>query len=155
LKVGLGSDHRGRAQREAAAAWLTAHGHQPVDFGTDSGASCDYPDYAFPVAEGVGRGTLDRGVLVCGSGIGMSIAANKVENVRAALVDDAATAKLTRAHNDANVLVLAADRTPPEAVGGILAAFMDGPFEAGRHANRVAKIHAYETSHRGKGEPSP
>jgi ribose 5-phosphate isomerase B len=155
LKVGLGTDHRGRAQRDAAAAWLKAHGHQVVDFGTDSDASCDYPDFAFPVAEGVGQGRLDRGVLVCGSGIGMSIAANKVRNVRAALVTTAAAARLTRAHNDANVLVLASDSTPPDAVGDIVAAFMDGPFESDRHLRRVAKITAYETSHQGKGEPSP
>jgi RpiB/LacA/LacB family sugar-phosphate isomerase len=126
-----------------------------VDFGPSGDAPCDYPDYAFPVAEGVAGGSLDRGVLVCGTGIGMSIAANKVAGVRAALVADAESARLTRGHNDANVLVMAGNRTPPEAVGEIVAAFVEAPFDGGRHAARLAKIRAYETSHQGKGEASP
>ncbi|HVP39034.1 MAG TPA: ribose 5-phosphate isomerase B [Candidatus Saccharimonadales bacterium] len=153
MRVGLGSDHRGRAVKDAAAAWLRAHGHEVVDFGTRTEGACDYPDYAFPVAEGVAGGRLDRGVLVCGTGIGMSIAANKVAGVRAALVSSAAGAAQTRAHNDANVLVLAGDTTPPAQVGDIVAAFLNGPYEGGRHDRRLGKIRDYERGHAQKGEP--
>ncbi|MBI5835884.1 MAG: ribose 5-phosphate isomerase B [Candidatus Eisenbacteria bacterium] len=156
MKVALGSDHRGLAVKDAAVAWLKAHGHQVTDLGTHDGGSCDYPDYAFPVAEGVARGSFDRGVLVCASGIGMSIAANKVDGVRAALVADADTARMTRAHNDANVLVLSGDRTPAAAVGEIVAAFVGTAFDGGRHQRRLDRIRHYETRHHDPGtESSP
>lgn len=147
MKVGLGSDHRGREQRDAAARWLREHGHEVTDFGTQGDASVDYPDFAFPVAEAVGTGVLDRGVLVCDTGIGMAIAANKVENVRAAVVDDPDLARRTRTHNNTNVLVLAGVRTAPEAVGPILEAFLDSAYEGGRHDRRLDKIHQYEITH--------
>jgi len=155
LRVGLGSDHRGRAQKDAAAAWLKAHGHEVVDFGTDSDGSCDYPDFAFPVAEGVGQGRLDRGVLVCATGVGMSIAANKVDRVRAALVANVETARMTRLHNDANVLVLAGDSTPPGDVPALVEAFLDTPHEGGRHERRLDKIRAYEAQHHKEGPDRP
>lgn len=147
MKVGLGSDHRGREQKDAAVRWLTEHGHEVTDFGTNGDASVDYPDFAFPVAERVGSGALDRGVLVCDTGIGMAIAANKVENVRAAVVDGPELARVTRTHNNTNVLVLAAVRTAPDAVGPILEAFLLSPYEGGRHDRRLDKIHQYELTH--------
>ena len=152
MRVGLGSDHRGRAQKDAAAAWLRSHGHEAVDFGVNAEGPVDYPDYAFPVAERVSRGELDRGVLVCDTGIGMAIAANKVPGVRAAVVTDPAVARRTRQHNDSNILVLAAESTPPENVGPLLEAFLEAHYEGGRHDRRLAKIHEYELRHTALGE---
>ena len=150
MKVGLGSDHRGWDLKEAVFRWLTDHGHEAVDFGTQGDASVDYPDFAFPVAEAVGTGRLDRGVLICDTGIGMAIAANKVEDVRAAVVGEADLAIRTRSHNNTNVLVLAGVKTAPQDVGPILQAFLETAYEGGRHDRRLEKIHQYELAHERK-----
>ncbi len=128
-------------------AWLRSHGFEPLDLGVNSDASVDYPDFAFAVADKVARGEAGRGVLVCDTGIGMSIAANKVADVRAALVHDAKTAERTRQHNDANVVVLAADSTTPDELGDILEKFLNTSYEGGRHDRRLEKIHQYELTH--------
>jgi ribose 5-phosphate isomerase B len=119
---------------------LRAAGHEIADFGTHNANSTDYPDYAGEVARSVGLGAADRGVLVCGSGVGMSIAANKVAGVRCGLGYSVEQVKLTRAHNDANVVAIGARFTEPAAAVEIVLAFLGTEFEGGRHARRVEKI---------------
>ena len=119
---------------------MRALGAHVEDAGAHSEESVDYPDFAAVVGRAVGAGKADRGFLVCGTGIGMSIAANKITGVRAALVHDAAEAKLSRQHNDANVLVIGGDRARPDAVREIVTAWWTSAFEGGRHERRVAKI---------------
>ncbi len=145
MKIALGADHRGFGLKEAIARRLRALHHTVIDEGTTTDASVDYTDFAIAAAEDVARGDADRGILICGSGVGMSIAANKVDGVRAALAVDAEGAKLARAHNDANVLALGAWQEGDEArVFAIVEAFLATDFEGGRHARRVDKIRAYE-----------
>ncbi len=139
-KVSIGSDHAGLEAKARVAAWLEAHGYQVLDRGTHDAQSVDYPDYARNVAKDVAGGAADRGVLVCGTGIGMSIAANKVKGVRASLCHDRFTAEMARRHNDANVLCLGARVLVPEAMQEILAIWMSTDFEGGRHEGRVRKI---------------
>jgi len=140
MKVALGADHAGFELKEHVKRWLTEHGHEVIDFGTDSTDSVDYPDYAFAASEAVSKGQADVGVLSCGTGIGVSIAANKVRGIRAAVVDDAESAALSRAHNNANVLCLGGRRTTPEQADAILEAWFSTEFAGGRHARRVDKI---------------
>ena len=148
MRIALGADHAGvalkafirRALDEAGGDGSSASAHTYVDFGTHSEASVDYPDFARPVAEGVSSGAFDRGVLVCGTGVGMSIAANKVPGVRAALVHDREGARLCREHNDANVLTLAGRSLPRELAMTIVEAFLDTSFGGGRHERRIGKI---------------
>ncbi len=148
MRIALGADHAGvalkasirRALDEAAREGSSGPVHTYVDFGTHSEESADYPDFARPVAEGVASGAFDRGVLVCATGIGMSIAANKVPGVRAALVHDPTDARLCREHNDANVVTLAGRALRPEVAMTIIEAFLDTPFGGGRHERRVGKI---------------
>jgi ribose 5-phosphate isomerase B len=144
MRVALGADHAGVELKDALKQELEARGDAYEDFGTNGTASVDYPDFAAAVARGVSDGRFDRGVLVCGSGIGMAITANKVPGIRAAAIGDATAARLSREHNDLNVLTLGARATPlPQAVE-ILRVFLDTPFEGGRHEGRVRKIHAHE-----------
>ena len=124
---------------------LVAAGHQVEDFGTHSAESTDYPDYAAPVAKAVARGSADRGVLVCASGVGMSIAANKIHGVRAALGSSEEVVHFIRAHNDANVLTLGARYNTAESAAGLVRTFLETPFEGGRHQRRVDKISQLET----------
>jgi ribose 5-phosphate isomerase B len=140
LSVALGADHAGWELKEALKAWLMDAGYQVLDFGTHGPDSVDYPDYALQVAEAVTVGKVERGVLVCGTGIGMTIAANKVPGIRAALCGDVFTARMSREHNDANVLALAGRLTGRETGLEILRAWLDTPFAGGRHARRVDKI---------------
>lgn len=148
MRIALGADHRGvalkasirRALDEAARAGSSAAPHTYVDFGAHADEPADYPDFARPVAEGVASGAFERGVLVCGTGVGMSIAANKVPGVRAALVHDADGARLCREHNDANVIALAGGSLGRDAALTILGTFLDTPFAGGRHERRVGKI---------------
>jgi len=140
MKIAIGADHAGLALKNELAAELRAAGNAVEDFGTNSPQSTDYPDYAAPVAEAVASGAADRGILVCASGVGMSIAANKIHGVRAALGVQPEEVRLTRAHNDANVLALGALFTSPEAAAGLVRVFLDTPFEGGRHQRRVDKI---------------
>jgi ribose 5-phosphate isomerase B len=148
----VGSDHRGVAAKRVVIETLRDLGVHVDDVGTYSGDSVDYPDFAAMVGEPVGAGRVDRGVLVCGSGIGMSIAANKIAGVRAALVRDVEDARLSRLHNDANVLVLGGDRADPEAVRQIVRTWWTTDFEGGRHARRVSKIAELERSGRTREE---
>jgi len=142
LRVAVGADHRGYPLKEALAARLAKEGHTVVDFGTDSTKSVDYPDYAAAVARAVAAGRADRGVVMCGSGLGVSMTANRIAGVRAALAHDVSSAELSRRHNNANVLALAADRIEPEQAWQIAEVWLATPFEGGRHARRVAKIDA-------------
>jgi RpiB/LacA/LacB family sugar-phosphate isomerase len=143
VRVVLGADHRGYELKEALKRWLVAHGHAVVDMGPDDADRVDYPNYAFRVAEAVARRRAERGVLVCSTGVGMSIAANKVRGVRAALVDSARLARFAREHNDSNVLCLGADITGPAAAKRILGIWLRTGFAGGRHARRLARIARY------------
>lgn len=137
--VVFGSDHAGLELKRALAAHAAERGFAVRDVGTDTTASCDYPDFAHAVAEAV-TASGDLGVLVCGTGIGMSIAANRHPGVRAALCSDTFSARMTRMHNDANVLCLGSRVVGAGLATDILDAFLDGRFEGGRHAARLAKI---------------
>lgn len=152
MRVALGADHAGLELKDALKRVLDARGLDWRDVGTSSAASVDYPDYAVQVAEAVGRGDADRGILVCGSGVGMAIAANKVRGVRAAPIVDVEGAVLAREHNDLNVLTLGARRTGLADAERIVAAFLDTPFAGGRHEQRVRKIAALDA--RAHGAPS-
>ncbi|MEY2712654.1 MAG: hypothetical protein RL461_805 [Planctomycetota bacterium] len=140
MRISLGSDHRGVTLVQSFVAQLRGAGHDPVVLGECSGASCDYPDIAWLVANSVARGESDRGILVCGTGIGMCIAANKIDGIRAALASDELAAQLSRSHNDANVLCLSADLIGPILAKRILDVWMSTTFEGGRHERRLAKI---------------
>jgi ribose 5-phosphate isomerase B len=142
LLIALGADHGGVALKNRLATALIAAGHQLMDFGTDGPASVDYPDFAHAVCEAVAGKRADYGILVCGTGIGMSIAANRNPAIRCALVHDVTTARLTRAHNDANVLALGARITGEEVALDVLQTFLETPFEGGRHERRLAKLNA-------------
>jgi ribose 5-phosphate isomerase B len=143
-KIVAGSDHAGLALRAEAVRVAREHGFEVDDLGPFSGESVDYPDYARKVADAVASGAARFGILVCGTGIGMSIAANKVKGVRAAHATTEYEARMARAHNDANVLCIG-ERVVGLGLGGALvAAFLEEPFEAGRHAKRVEKISALE-----------
>ncbi len=139
-KIAIGSDHAGFELKQAVGKYLQGAGYQVEDFGTNSKDSCDYPDYARKVAEAVSKGEVGRGIICCGSGIGVSIVANKVRRVRAALVHDKDQATLCRQHNNANILCLAGRSTKPESLPEIVGAFLDTEFEGGRHERRVHKI---------------
>jgi ribose 5-phosphate isomerase B len=138
--IALGADHAGFPLKEDLKAWLIEQGHQVIDFGTHSPESVDYPDYATQVAESVAAAKADRGVLVCGTGIGMAMTANKIAGIRAALCGDAFTARMSREHNDANVLTMGARLTAREAAIEILGTWLQTEFAGGRHARRVEKI---------------
>jgi ribose 5-phosphate isomerase B len=142
--VGLGADHAGFALKEDLKAWLIDHGHDVVDFGTQSTDSVDYPDYAVAVGTAVVTGKATCGVLVCGTGIGMAMAANKLAGVRAAACTDAFGARMSREHNDANILALGARVTAREAAIEILETWLGAKFQEGRHARRVDKIVALD-----------
>ena len=144
MTVALGADHAGFHLKDSLKRALDELGVAYHDFGTSSGQSVDYPDFAAPVARAVAGGQYDRGILVCGSGIGMAIAANKVDGIRAAAIGDTESARLSREHNDLNVLTLGARLTPESRAREIVKMFLQTPFEGGRHAGRVAKIHGIE-----------
>jgi ribose 5-phosphate isomerase B len=146
MKIALASDHAGYTEKERLKPLLTDLGLEFDDLGTGSEASVDYPDYARKVAEQVAGGHADQGLLVCGSGTGMAISANKVNGVRAAVAWSEETARLARQHNDANILAIGARTTPPEQIPGIVRTWFSTDFEGGRHADRVKKISAMEGS---------
>ena len=151
MRVAVGADHAGFALKERVKAELVRLGHEVVDVGTSSGdVSVDYPDFTIPVGEKVARGEVERGVVVCATGIGASIAANKVAGVRASVVTSEETARLTRTDNDSNVLALGGRTTadPADALRW-LRVWLETPFAGGRHARRVGKIRDYETRHAG------
>ena len=140
LLIALGADHGGYSLKNRLAAALVEAGHQVMDFGTDGPASVDYPDFAQAVCGAVAEKRADYGLLVCGTGIGMSIAANRNPAIRCALVHDVTTARLTRAHNDANVLALGARIIGEEVALDILRTFLATDFDGGRHERRLAKL---------------
>jgi len=140
MRIAIGSDHAGFALKEQVRQRLADAGHEVIDFGTNSAESCDYPDFAQPVAREVASGHSDRGVLVCSTGIGMAMAANKVAGIRAAQGERVDEVRLTREHNDANVLTLGARHLDEARAMELVQAFLDTEFSGGRHARRVAKI---------------
>lgn len=138
--IAVAADHAGVSLKSELASELNSLGFDVLDLGTNGPESVDYPDYANALAEAMQAGKAKRGVLVCGSGIGVSIAANRHPGIRAALCHDAVTARLARLHNDANVLALGARTTGLEVAKDCLRIFLNTPFEGGRHARRVAKL---------------
>jgi len=145
-KIALAADHAGYEGKEKLKSTLDEIGIEYDDLGTDSTESVDYPDFAMKVAEGVGSGSYEQGLLVCGSGAGMAIAANKVDGVRAAVAWNEESARLAREHNDANVLALGTRTTPVSEIPKILRAWFSADFEGGRHQRRVDKISAIEST---------
>jgi ribose 5-phosphate isomerase B len=150
MKVAIASDHRGYHLKEKVISLLKAKGHEVFDDGPASDASVDYPDFAALVARKVSSGEADRGILICGTGIGMAISANKFTGVRAAACDDEITAKLSRQHNDLNVLCLSGDLLSSRSIERIVEVWMETEFEGGRHQRRVDKIRQLESESRGR-----
>jgi len=144
MKITLGADHRGFELKEKMKKYLTDLGHQVTDFGTHSTESVDYPDFGFKVAESVAKGESDFGITFCWTGNGMNMVANKVKGVRSALCLNEEIAKLTRAHNNANVLALASKFVSEEMSKKIVDVWLSTEFEGGRHVPRLDKIKAYE-----------
>lgn len=144
MKVAIASDHGGMNIREEIKGLMDELGIQYEDFGCECNTSVDYPDYALPVAEKVAAGEFDKGILICGTGIGMSIAANKVKGIRCALVHDLFSAKATREHNNSNVLAMGERVIGPGLAREIAKVWLTTEFEGGRHENRVGKISSYE-----------
>jgi ribose 5-phosphate isomerase B len=144
MRVAIGSDHRGVTMRVRVAALLSRLGQEVVDVGCSETGSVDYPDIAAAVAQRVSRGDADRGILICGTGLGMSIVANKFPGVRAAPCHDDLTAEISRRHNDLNVLCLSADFLGERLVERIIEIWLATEFEGGRHARRLTKIAALE-----------
>jgi ribose 5-phosphate isomerase B len=140
MKIAIGSDHRGYDAKRRIVSLLQQLGHEVVDVGPQSSESVDYPDFAFEVAKTVSEGQVERGILICGTGIGMCIAANKVHGVRAAPCHDSITAEMSRRHNDANVLCLSADLLGDELIDRMVRIWLETAFDGGRHARRVDKI---------------
>ena len=144
MRVAIGSDHRGYHLKEQIIAMLRTKGHEVEDAGPSATESVDYPDFAALVAKMVSQGAVDRGILICGTGIGMAIAANKFPGVRAAPCSDEVTAEISRRHNNLNVLCLSADMLSPRTVERMVDVWVSTPFEGGRHERRVEKIHELE-----------
>jgi ribose 5-phosphate isomerase B len=148
MKVAIASDHRGFHLKEKVISLLKSKGHTVLDDGPASEASVDYPDFAALVAKKVSSHEVDRGILICGTGIGMAISANKFPGVRAAACADEVTAELSRRHNDLNVLCLSGDLLSSRVTERVVEIWMDTEFEGGRHARRVDKIAELEREHR-------
>ncbi|NQV36198.1 MAG: ribose 5-phosphate isomerase B [Phycisphaeraceae bacterium] len=144
MKIAVGSDHRGYDAKEIVKSIVTQMGHEFVDMGTTDCQPMDYPDIAYCVATGVSRHEVDRGILVCSTGIGMCIAANKIDGVRAALCHDEFTAGVSRVHNDSNVLCFGADQSGEVMLRKMVETWLSSEFGAGRHERRVSKIQAIE-----------
>lgn len=144
MNIALSSDHRGFAAKEHIKGHLAKNGYTVKDFGCNEPTSCDYPDTGIAGAESVARGECERGILLCGTGIGMSMSANKVRGIRAALCHDELTAEMSRRHNDANVLCLPADLIGQELMRRVVEVWLKTDYEGGRHDRRLQKIAAYE-----------
>ena len=144
MRLALGSDHRGYQIKSKLIALLKADGHETHDFGTQGDQAVDYPDFAVEVASRVSDGRVERGILICGTGIGMAIAANKFPNVRAAACSDEVMAEMCRRHNDVNVLCLPGDLIGDRPVGDLVRIWLATEFEGGRHARRLEKIEQLE-----------
>lgn len=146
MKVAIGCDHGGFLMKEEVIRVMEELQIDYLDVGCDCTTSVDFPDYAIPVAEKVRDGEVDRGILICGTGIGMSIAANKVNGVRCALVHDVFSARATRLHNNSNVLAMGQRVIGPGLAGEIVKVWLQTEFEGGRHSQRIDKVKAYENA---------
>jgi ribose 5-phosphate isomerase B len=146
MRIAIGSDHRGYDAKSRLVKLVHRLGHEVIDVGTVANESVDYPDYAFQVALRVSHSEVDRGILICGTSIGMCIAANKVKGVRAAPCHDSITAEMSRRHNDANILCLSADLLGEELIDRMVKIWLETVFEGGRHARRVDKITRFESN---------
>jgi len=144
MRIAIGSDHAGLELKLEIISVLKGLGHECTDYGTDTPQSVDYPDFGEKVSEAVSSGTVERGILICGTGIGMSIVANKFANVRAALCNELFSAKMSRLHNDANILVLGGRIIGKDLAKEIVRTWLTTPFEGGRHDNRLKRIHLIE-----------
>ena len=144
MKIGIGSDHAAFAMKEEIKAYLILQGHEVTDYGTYSEARCDYPVYGEKVARAVKAGEVERGVLICGTGIGISLAANKVKGIRAAVCSEPYSAAMSVRHNNAQIIAFGARVVGTDVAHTIVDAFLNAEFEGGRHANRVALIEAIE-----------
>lgn len=144
MKLIIGSDHPGFEVKKNLVAFLTGKGHTVHDAGTDSPDSCDYPEFAFKVAQAVAGGECRLGILICGTGIGMSITANRIRGIRAALCHNLETARLSREHNDANILCVGARVVGEKQIEEIVSTFLETGFEGGRHERRLAMIDKVE-----------
>ncbi|MCX8022385.1 MAG: ribose 5-phosphate isomerase B [Syntrophorhabdaceae bacterium] len=147
MTVVIGSDHAGYQMKEGIKTLLEQEGHRVIDVGTEGASSVDYPDFGFKAAQLVSKGDAERGILICGTGVGMSVVANKVKGIRASLVHDLYTAIQSRKHLDANILVLGARVTGTGLAEEIVKAWFNTPFEGGRHGERVEKIKKWELEH--------
>jgi ribose 5-phosphate isomerase B len=141
MKLSIAADHAGFAYKEDILKWLAESGHEVIDFGTDSERSCDYPDFAFPAAEAVILKEVEYAILICGTGTGMAITANRIPGIRAANCLNPEMAVLARSHNDANALAMGSRLISIENAKEIIKAFLETPFEGGRHERRIDKIH--------------
>ena len=144
MKIAIACDHGGYALKEAVKAHLTEKGYEAVDFGTNSTESCDYPDFAAPAAKAVAAGECEKGIVICTTGIGVSIVANKVKGIRCALCSDPLSAEMTRRHNDTNMLAMGAGIIGQKLAMDIVDIWLATEFEGGRHQRRVDKIMALE-----------
>ena len=149
MKIAIAADHGGFELKDSMVEYIKSLGSEVVDLGTNSADSVDYPDYAKKVCEETQKGNSDLGILICGTGIGMSLAANKFEGIRAACVSDVYSAKMSRNHNNANVLCIGARVIGDEVAKLIIKTFLENEFEAGRHQRRVDKIMAFEKENKG------
>ena len=144
MKLSMGCDHGGYALKEQLKTYLESQGHEVLDCGTHSAASCDYPDFGQAAAQAVAGGECSRGIVICTTGIGMSIAANKIPGIRCALCGEPLSAEMTRRHNDANMLAMGAGLVGPNLAVRIVEVFLKTEFEGGRHQRRVDKLTALE-----------
>ena len=149
MKIAIAADHGGFELKDSMVEYIKSLENEVVDLGTNSADSVDYPDYAKKVCEEIQQGNSDLGILICGTGIGMSLAANKFEGIRAACVSDVYSAKMSRNHNNANVLCIGARVIGDEVAKLIIKTFLENEFEAGRHQRRVDKIMAFEKENKG------
>ena len=147
MKIGIGNDHVGYEMKLEIKAYLEAQGHEVVDFGADSAERSDYPIYGEKVARAVVSGEVDRGVLICGTGVGISLAANKVDGIRAAVCSEPVTASLAKRHNNANIIAFGARIVGIEMAKAIVDAWLSAEFEGGRHAHRVGLLMDIENRH--------
>lgn len=149
MKIAIAADHGGFELKDSMVEYIKSLGNEVMDLGTNSADSVDYPYYAKKVCEEIQQGNSDLGILICGTGIGMSLAANKFEGIRAACVSDVYSAKMSRNHNNANVLCIGARVIGDEVAKLIIKTFLENEFEAGRHQRRVDKIMAFEKENKG------
>lgn len=144
MKIAMGSDHGGYLLKEHVKKYLTEQGHEVVDFGCNSLESCDYPQFGAAAARAVADGSCERGIVICTSGIGISISANKIKGIRCALCSEPLSAEMTRRHNNANMLAMGAGMTGPNMAERLVDTFLTTEFEGGRHQRRVDGISALE-----------